>query len=228
MRNETAVGALALAMLLLAAGCGKDKPGNLAKAGEEAAPPVPGNTAAPEPPAEAVDAEDQAADEPADVTPVKNAVEATKSGVRRPPGWAPARASNGGSGGGRVAPTVRTGLARYVHWRPRESEGGKSFLTEPAVRQAIAANVRDAKVRNFIYHYSGPDAPIARRRDGRLIAWGCEAPNCSFHNWAVAIAPDGSRAEVCYYQNDDDPDGTSTWYLPGGRTVKRDGNCPDE
>ena len=226
MRNETAVGALALTMLLLAAGCGKDKPGNLAKAGDERAPSAAGNTAEPEPPAEVADTKDQTAGEPADVTPVKNAVEATRTGVRRPPGWVPASVNRGRSGGAGVR--APGGLARYVHWRPRESEGGKSFLTEPAVRQAIAANVRDAKVRNFIYHYSGPDAPIAQRRDGRLIAWGCEASNCGFHNWAVAIASDGSRAEVCHYQNDDDPDGTSTWYLPGGRTVKRDGNCPDE
>jgi hypothetical protein len=102
-----------------------------------------------------------------------------------------------------------------------------SFLTEPAVRKAVAA-VRDAQVREFIRSYNGPDAPIAQRRDGRLIAWGSEARNSSFHNWAVTIRPDGSGAEVCYYHDDDDPDGSSTWYLPGGRSVKRDGNCPDE
>lgn len=225
MRNETAFGAIALTMLLLAAGCGKDKPGNLAKAGEETASPA-GSTAEPPPPADVGDAEGQAAGETADVTPVKNAVEAARSGVRRPSGWAPASAGRGSSG--KANARAVAGLARYVHWRPRESEGGKSFLTEPAVRKAIAANVRDAGIRNFIYHYSGPDAPIARRGDGRLIAWGCEAQKCGFHNWAVAIASDGSRAEVCYYRNDDEPDGTSTWYLPGGRTVKRDGNCPDE
>ena len=59
-------------------------------------------------------------------------------------------------------------------------------------------------------------------------ARGSEAHNSSFHNWAVTIRPDGSAAEVCYYHDDDDPDGTSTWYLAGGRTVKRDGNCPDQ
>jgi hypothetical protein len=194
MTNKAALGAIALSVLLLAAGCGKDKPGSVAKAGGET--PAAGGTsdgAPPPPQVETTDADPGPATEP-DVTPVKNAVEATRSGIDR---------------------------------RPRESEGGLSFLAEPAVRRAVAA-VRDAQVREFIRNYNGPDAPIAQRKDGRLIAWGCEARNCGFHNWAVAIRPDGSGAEICYYHDDDDPDGTSTWYLAGGRTVKRAGNCPDE
>ena len=222
MTNKAALGAITLSVLLLTAGCGKDKPGSVAKADGDT-PAAGGNSeAGPPPPAvETTDADSGPATEP-DVTPVKNAVEATRSGIRRPPGWAPA-SSGGGSAGARA----RAGLAKYVDWRPRESEGGLSFLTEPAVRRAVAA-VRDSQVRQFIRSYNGPDAPIAQRRDGRLIAWGSEARNSSFHNWAVAIRPDGSGAEVCYYHDPDDPDGTSTWYLPGGRTVKRDGNCPDE
>lgn len=227
MRNGRALGAIALTILLLTTGCGKDKPGSLAKSGGESTPSAPADSdSGPTPPeADTTVAAPVAEPEP-DTTPVKNAVAAAKSGVRRPPGWAPANA--GSTGGGSAGAKARAGLAKYVDWRPRESEGGRSFLTEPAVRKAIAANVRDAQIRNFIYRYNGPDAPIAMRRDGRVIAWGCEAHNCGFHNWAVAITPDGKRAEVCYYHNDDEPDGTSTWYLPGGRTVKRDGNCPDE
>ena len=228
MIDRQALSAIALTFLLLAAGCGKDKPANVAKAGEAGSTADGGTDAGPTPPAVPSEDDNVPVEAGADTTPVKNAVEATRSGVRRPPGWAPANPRAGNSGGGSAGARARAGLARYVDWRPRESEGGRSFLTEPAVRKAIAANVRDAQIRNFIYHYSGPDAPIARRRDGRVIAWGCEARNCGFHNWAVAIAADGSRAEVCHYHNDDEPDGTSTWYLPGGRTVKRDGNCPDE
>jgi hypothetical protein len=224
MTNKAALSAIAFSVLLLAAGCGKDKPGSVAKADAET-PAAAGNSeVGPAPPeVETTDANSAPAAEP-DTTPVKNAVEATRSGIRRPPGWAPANASTGdGSAGARA----RAGLAKYVDWRPREREGGLSFLTEPAVRKAVAA-VRDAQVREFIRSYNGPDAPIAQRRDGRLIAWGSEARNSSFHNWAVTIRPDGSGAEVCYYHDDDDPDGSSTWYLPGGRSVKRDGNCPDE
>ena len=226
MSNGKTLSALALSVLLLTAACGKDKPGNLAKSGGESTPSPADGEAGPAPPE--VETTDSAppTETAADTTPVKNAVEATRSGIRRPPGWAPANA--GANGGGSAAARARAGLAKYVDWRPRESEGGRSFLAEPAVKRAIAANVRDSAIRNFIYHYSGPDAPIAQRSDGRLIAWGCEAHNCGFHNWAVAITPDGRRAEVCYYHNDDEPDGTSTWYLPGGRTVKRPGNCPDE
>jgi hypothetical protein len=220
MTSKTALAAITL---LLVPACGQDKPGNVARSGNEATPAAQGGSeAGPAPPAE----ETAAPATEANTTPVKNAVAAAKSGVRRPPGWAPPNAPGGNSGS--AGARARAGLARYVAWHPRESEGGGSFLAEPAVRRAIAANVRDSAIRDFIYHYDGPDAPIAQRRDGRLVAWGCEAHNCGFHNWAVAIAPDGSRAEVCYYHDDDQPDGTATWYLPGGRAVKRAGNCPDE
>ena len=225
MTNTRALGAIALSALLLMAGCGKDKPANVAKAGETAPGPDGTTDAGPAPPAETVEDGSAATEAAPDTTPVKNAVAAAQGGVRRPPGWAPAVA--GGTGGGTAGARARAGLAKYVDLRPRESEGGRSFLTEPAVRKAVAA-VRDAQVREFIRNYNGPDAPIARRGDGRVIAWGCEAHNCGFHNWSVAIRPDGSGAEICYYHNDDDPDGTSTWYLPAGRIVKRDGNCPDD
>jgi len=227
MTNRTALGAIALTALLVTAGCGGKKvpadqangaqttAGNETAAGAETPPPVD-----PTAPAEAT-AEETAPGN--DVTPVKNLVAAHRPGavIRFPP-----------SGGGRPAGPVRIAaggaLSRYVDMHPREVEDGRSFLNEPVVRRAIAANVRDSAVRDFIFHYNGPDAPIARTRSGRIIAWGCEVHNCGFHNWAVSITPDGSSAEICHYQDDDRPDGTSTWYLRGGKTVKRAGNCPDE
>ena len=226
MTNRKALGAVALVALVLAtAGCGGKKvPGNTANgaqpaegnAGTEAA-----NEAAPEVDAnseETAPETEEAAEN--DTTPVKNLIAAHKGGVVRirpikNPG-PPVRVAESGA------------LSRYVDMHPREVEDGRSFLGEASVRQAIAANVRDSGVRNFIYHYDGPDAPIARTRSGRILAWGCEAHNCGFHNWAVSITPDGSSAEVCYYHDDDRPDGSATWYLRGGRTVKRAGNCPDE
>lgn len=118
-------------------------------------------------------------------------------------------------------------LSRYVGSHPSEALGGARFLDEPSVRAAIAATVPDAAVRRFILGYDGPDAPIVLK-DGRVLAWGCERHNCGYHNWSVAITPDGSSAEICFYHDDDSADGPSTWYLPGGQTVQRPGNCPSD
>ena len=222
MTNRTAISAIALTMLLTTAGCGAKKiPGNTANATQTAeANTGAANDAVPEVDANSESApvtEEAAAEN--DTTPVKNLVAAHKSGVVRIGPVKP-------TGPVRIAPTGA--LARYVDLHPREVEAGRSFLGEPAVRRAIAASVRDAGVRSFIYNYNGPDAPIAKTRSGRLIAWGCEAHNCGFHNWAVSITPDGASAEVCYYHDDERPDGSATWYSRGGRTAKRAGNCPDQ
>ena len=217
MSNGTALVAIALSALLLMGGCKtKTAPGNAANATQTAQGNAGGQAETPPPVDENVGAapasEEVAAN---DTTPVKNLVAAHNGGVvRLVPKAAPAAARPTGF------------LARYVDMRPREVEDGRSFLGEPAVRRAVAA-VRDARVRDFILHYDGPDAPIAAK-NGRILAWGCEAHNCGFHNWSVSITPDGSSAEVCYYEDDERPDGSATWYLPRGRTVKRAGNCPDE
>ena len=223
MMNRTALGAIAWTALLVTAGCGKKTPPanqvNATQTAEantgaanEAVPEVDANS-------ETAPATEEAVAEN-DTTPVKNLVAAHNGGVvRTGPATHPV-------GPVRVAATGA--LARYVDMHPHEVEGGRSFLGEPAVRQAIAASVRDAGVRSFIYNSNGPDAPIARTRGGRILAWGCEAHNCGFHNWAVSITPDGASAEVCYYHDDERPDGSATWYLPRGRTVKRAGNCPDQ
>lgn len=118
-------------------------------------------------------------------------------------------------------------LSKYVGKHPSETIAGNRFLDEPAVKAAVAANVPDPKVREFVFSYNGPDAPIVVK-NGRILAWGCERHNCGYHNWSVAISPDGSAAEVCFYHNDNSPDGPATWYLPGGRTEKRAGNCPSD
>ena len=164
MTNKAALGAIALSVLLLAAGCGKDKPGSVAKAGGET--PAAGGTsdgAPPPPEVETTDANSGPATEP-DVTPVKNAVEATRSGIRRPPGWAPT--NSGGNTGSGAGARARAGLAKYVDWRPRESEGGLSFLAEPAVRRAVAA-VRDARSASSSAITTGPTRRLpSARTDG--------------------------------------------------------------
>lgn len=118
-------------------------------------------------------------------------------------------------------------LSVYVGRHPSEEVDGRRFLDEPAVQQAVAGNVPDEAIRQFVFNYDGPDAPITER-DGRLVAWGCKRHECGYQNWSVVIAPDGTNAEVCFYENPDDPEGTATWYLAEGRTEQRPGNCSSE
>ena len=126
-----------------------------------------------------------------------------------------------------VADNARVDFSTYVGKHPAESVDGTRFLDEPAVKAAVAATVADASVRDFVFNYDGPDAPIVSK-DGRILAWGCERHNCGYHNWSIAITPDGANAEICFYHNDDSADGPATWYLPGGKTEKRPGNCPSD
>lgn len=127
-----------------------------------------------------------------------------------------------------AAPAASEGrLSRFVGRHPSEAVGGVRFLDDPAVRAAVAATVADAGVRDFVFNYNGPDAPIVMK-DGRILAWGCERHNCGYHNWSVAITPDGAKADVCFYDNDDSADGPATWRLSDGRTEQRPGNCPSD
>src|SRR3546814_2356277 len=78
----------------------------------------------------------------------------------------------------------------------------------PSVKAAVTATVPDTKVRDFVFHYNGPDAPIVRK-DGRILAWGCEVHNCGYHNWSISITPDGNSADVCLYHDDRSEEHTS-------------------
>lgn len=108
-------------------------------------------------------------------------------------------------------------LTLYVGKHPSEQLSGRTFLDQPAVKAAVEKTVPDPAVRDFIFHYDGPDAPIVDK-NGRLLAWGCERHNCGYHNWSILIAPEQSDAEVCFYHDNKRSDGTSRWFLPGGRT----------
>jgi hypothetical protein len=118
-------------------------------------------------------------------------------------------------------------LSAYVGKFPSDAVNGTRFRDDPAVRAAVAASVPDAAIRDFVLASTGPETPIALR-DGRVTAWGCERHNCGYHNWAIAITPDGASADVCFYHDDDSADGPATWYLADGTTEQRPGNCPSE
>lgn len=126
-----------------------------------------------------------------------------------------------------MAAATGSGLSAYVGKYPSDKVVGISFLDTPAVRQAVAANVPDAKIRDFVFGSDGPQAPIVSKA-GRILAWGCERHNCGYHNWSVSITPDGSTADICFYHDDDSADGPARWFLAGGRTEMRGGNCPSD
>lgn len=146
-----------------------------------------------------------ACQQPADQAPAANQAAAT----RPAPAPTPSRAA---------APS----LARYAGHYPTDRVGtGAGFLAEPLVRAAVEGVVDDPAVRARVLDREVTATPIAEV-DGRLLAYGCEPHNCGPHNWAIAVAPDGSRGAVCYF---DEERGVARWY-PAGAAPEPGGGCP--
>src|SRR3546814_1646741 len=59
-------------------------------------------------------------------------------------------------------------LGAYVGQHPSEKVADLTFLEQPSVKAAVTATVPDTKVRDFVFHYNGPDPPIVCK-DGRLL-----------------------------------------------------------
>jgi hypothetical protein len=125
-----------------------------------------------------------------------------------------------------AAPTVKGALDSYLGHYPFDAVGGVRFLDQPAVAKAVAALVPDTKVRALVLGGEGPGTPVARK-DGKLLAWGCETHNCGGHDWSILIAPDGGEASVCYHDAATMRE-RARWYLAPGRSEMRDGDCPSE
>lgn len=127
------------------------------------------------------------------------------------------------------AKDAATDLSDYVGKYPFDVVNGHRFLDHPAVKAAIAAAVPDAKQRAAVkFDDNGLGLPIVRVDGGRLLIWGGERRAEDRANWAVVIAPDGSKPEVCIY------DGvgygldfqSSQWFEPGKPSVMKQGTCP--
>lgn len=141
-------------------------------------------------------------------------------------GAAPAQPTPAVTASPDAAPGATVGLDHYLGHYPFDAVDGVSFLAQPAVTKAVVALVPDAAVRALVLGGDGPGAPVTRK-DGKLIAWGCETHNCGGHDWAVLIAPDGGDASVCYHDAAAMQD-HARWYLAPGRSEMRDGDCPSE
>ncbi len=129
------------------------------------------------------------------------------------------------AGGGHVD------LTPYIGKYPFDVIGGHRFLDNPTVKAAIAAAVPDPKERAAVkYEDGGLGTPIVKVKGGRLLLWGGENRAEDRYNWAVVIAPDGTKPEVCIYDGlgYDEDFQSSQWFEPGRPSVMKQGKCPSE
>lgn len=132
--------------------------------------------------------------------------------------------------GGEPVRAKKANLSAYVGKYPFDVVGGYRFFDNPVVRSAVARAVRDPRKRAVIrVEEDALNAPIVRVADGRILAWGGARQKEDAENWAVVIAADGSKPEVCIYDgigNDDDEMQTSYWFEPGQSSDMKIGRCP--
>ena len=117
-----------------------------------------------------------------------------------------------------VAPPVAaTSLAAYAGKSPYDKVAGKTFTETAPVKAAIAGSGASAEARKWLADTSGPASPIVLQ-NGKLVMNECQEHNCSDHNWTIAIAPDGTGPEICYYDMKAGP--KPQWFV-GGKAVDR-------
>ena len=133
-------------------------------------------------------------------------------------GTAPANTAAGNGAASAAGP-----LSAHVGRLPSDVVNGTTFLADPRVRAAVEAAVSDAEVRRWVLREDVTSNPIGRR-DGRIVATGCESHNCGPHNWSILIDPEGAAAEVCYAR--DTQGDRATWYVAGRPAEQRPGACP--
>jgi len=117
-----------------------------------------------------------------------------------------------------VAPPVEApSLAAYAGKSPYDKVAGKTFTETDAVKAAIAGSGASAEARKWLADTTGPASPIVLE-NGKLVMNECQEHNCSDHNWTIAIAPDGTAPEICYYDMKLGP--KPRWFV-GGKAVDR-------
>ena len=117
-----------------------------------------------------------------------------------------------------VAPPVEApSLAAYAGKSPYDKVAGKTFTETNAVKAAIAGSGASAEARKWLADTTGPASPIVLQ-NGKLVMNECQEHNCGDHNWTIAIAPDGTAPEICYYDMKLGP--KPQWFV-GGKAVDR-------
>lgn len=125
-------------------------------------------------------------------------------------------------------PATGTDLSAYVGKYPFDAVKGHRFLDHPAVKAAIAAAVPDATMREGIRTVDDSvNVPIVAV-GGRILVWGGARRAEDRYNWAVAIAPDGAKPEICIYDGlgYDEEFQSSQWFEPGQPGIMKQGKCP--
>ncbi|MEH3099852.1 hypothetical protein [Sphingomonas adhaesiva] len=122
---------------------------------------------------------------------------------------------------GATASAAVGALTRYVGSYPSDTVGTSSFLSDPAVRAAVASAVPDPGIRERVLDAEATATPIALV-EGRVLSYACEPHNCGPHNWAIAVTPDARTAAVCYYDQDAQE---ARWY-PQSAGPNPEGGCP--
>lgn len=123
-----------------------------------------------------------------------------------------------------ASPAATASLAGYAGKYPFDTVNGTAFLADSRVVAGVDSAVSDPVIRKLVLDGGGPAGPIVNK-GGRLLAWGCEAHNCGDHNWTIAITPDATSTQVCYHDQAS-THGQSRWYLAGGKSELRPGDCP--
>ncbi len=103
-------------------------------------------------------------------------------------------------------------LAVYEGKQPFDKIAGKTFTETDTVKSAVAKSGADAGIRKWLLNLDGPAGPIIMK-DGKLTMTECQEHNCGDHNWIIAIAPDGTGAEICYYDVKEGP--KPRWFVDG-------------
>lgn len=116
-------------------------------------------------------------------------------------------------------------LSVYVGHSPSETIGGTDFRDDPVVKKAVTEAVADREIRDFVLNSSDVESPI-KVKDGKIFAAGCQAHDCGAHHWTISIAPDGSNAEVCYFNSENPETGIAKHFFPRRRLVEKRGDCP--
>jgi hypothetical protein len=112
-------------------------------------------------------------------------------------------------------PSEAPSLAAYAGKSPYDKVAGKTFTETDPVKAAIATSGASAEARKWLANTTGPASPIVLQH-GKLLMNECQEHNCSDHNWTIAIAPDGTGPEICYY---DMKLGAKPQWFVGGKAV---------
>lgn len=142
---------------------------------------------------------------------------------------APKAAGRPAEASAKKAEPAAVDLTPYIGKYPFDAVNGHRFLDHPAVKAAIAAAVPDAKTRAAIrFDADGLGLPIVKVDGGRILVWGGAKRAEDRYNWAVVIAPDGSKPEVCIYDGVgyDEDFQSAQWFEPGQQGIMKQGKCP--